>query len=132
MEENFEGTNRVRICLGCGNPLDLDKHGNRKYHQDCGSEIKKQRQKKKYQIGNYAKLLIQKNEAVAERLHTLDNQKKGIPYMRAMAEGFKFDCPTTIRIHHKKKVYMLYRYGYLIEQHDSETLIFIFHESELV
>jgi uncharacterized Fe-S cluster-containing radical SAM superfamily protein len=106
-------------------------HVNRKAHPDCAKNYKKQHQKEKYQIGNTAKLMIQKNEAVAARLYEMDKQKTGIPFTYAMEQGFRFDCPTFTRKHLNKTVNMFDHYGYVLETIKGEILIFIYYESEL-
>ena len=120
-----------RICIFCQRQLDEDSHGNSKAHKSCAYRNKKLRQKERYQVGNSAKLLIQKNEEVAARLYRMDQQKQGIPHLKAMELGFKFDCPTTKRNLKNKIIYMMDRYGYAIETIDSEILIYILHESDI-
>jgi hypothetical protein len=131
MKNDEQNSNEIRICEICQRPLADDDHGNRKAHRSCAYVNKKQRQKEKYSVGNPAKLLIQKNEAVAAGLYKMDKQKQGILYTAVLEEGFKFNCPTTKRNHHNKIVYMMDQYGYAIEKIGSETLIFIYHESDL-
>lgn len=120
-----------RLCIICRKPLDDNDHGNRKAHPICAKNHKKQHQKEKYQIGNTAKLMIQKNEAIAESLYKKDQQKLGIPYFEVLTYGFNFNCPSTKRVYFNKEIYMLDRYGYSFETKNGETLILIYHESEL-
>ncbi len=121
-----------RLCMRCSKPLDSTEHGNKKSHPNCASKYKKQHQKEKYKVGNSAKLMIQKNEAVAAHLYKLDQQKNGIPFTVAMELGFKFDCPSTLRNHLNMKIHMLDKYGYTLETINGEILIFIYYESELL
>jgi hypothetical protein len=121
----------IRLCDKCGKPLAEKEHGNRKAHPDCAYEYKKQHQKNKYLIGNSVKLLIQKNESVAEALFKLDSQKCGIPLLTASEIGLKFNCPTTVYVYQNKKINFFDKYGYTIETINGEHLIFIYHESEL-
>lgn len=53
-----------RICSYCKEPLDPMAHGNQRMHPECAYLEKKDRQKSRYQIGNEAKLKIQKNENI--------------------------------------------------------------------
>jgi hypothetical protein len=128
-EENKYQIIAQRLCLRCSKPLDSSEHGNRKSHEDCAKKYKKQRQTEKYKIGNPAKLMIQKNEAVAAHLYKLDQQKLGIPFTVAMELGLKFNCPTTKRKNLNKEINMFDNYGYTIETINGEILIFIYHES---
>lgn len=120
-----------RLCIGCKRPLDNNEHGNKKSHSDCAKNYKKQHQKEKYQIGNTAKLMIQKNEAIAESLYKMDQQKLGIPYLAVLAHGFNFNCPSAKRRYLNRELHMLDRYGYSFEIKSGETLILIYHDSEL-
>ena len=122
-----------RICPVCNEPLDPDSHGNQQIHPDCAYKRKKERQREKYKIGNEAKLRIQKNEKVLGFLHEMDTEKKGIPYLKAMEYGLKFDCPS-IKFESPilfKTINIFDRYGYSIEKIDNKTLIYIYHVSEL-
>jgi hypothetical protein len=130
-EENKYQIIAQRLCLRCSKPLDSSEHGNRKSHEDCAKKYKKQHQTEKYKVGNSAKLMIQKNEAVAAHLYKLDQQKLGIPFTVAMELGFKFNCPTTKQIYLNKEINLLDQYGYSIETKKGEHLIFIYHESDL-
>jgi hypothetical protein len=132
METITQDLDKTGICKYCKLALDSNKHGNRKAHPECSYKNKLQHQKKKYKIGNNAKLMIQKNEAVSARLHLMDKQKTGIPFTYAMELGFKFDCPTLTRKHLNKTVNMFDHYGYVLETIKSEILIFVYHESELI
>lgn len=120
----------IRICKICQQPLTDDDHGNRKAHKSCAYRNKKQRQKVKYKIGNSAKLLIQKNEAVAASLYLLDKERCGIPHIVALEYGLKFTCPTTTFRHLHKEIHMFEHYGYSIDTVDGEDLIFIHYETE--
>jgi ribosomal protein S8E len=120
-----------RICEKCGEPLEPHAHGNQKMHPDCAYEYKKERQKRKYQIGNQTKLAIQKNETIAERLWRMDEKKQGISYLRVMEEGFKFNVSTQKVKDPLKTVYMMDQYGYQIKQSGNEALILFYHVSEL-
>lgn len=131
MKNEELNSDEIRICKICQQPLDEDSHGNSKAHESCAYRNKKRRQKEKYKIGNSAKLLIQKNEAVAAGLYKMDKQKLGIPFTVAMELGFKFNCPSTKRDHFFKIVNMMDQYGYSLEKIGSETLIYIYHESDL-
>jgi hypothetical protein len=131
MENCEQNSNKKRICKICQQPLADDCHGNRKSHADCAKKYKKQHQTEKYKVGNSAKLLIQKNEAVAAHLYKLDQQKLGIPFTVAMELGFKFNCPTTKQIYLNKEINLLDQYGYSIETKKGEHLIFFYHEHEL-
>ncbi len=121
-----------RLCKYCQKPLDSDEHGNRKAHPECSYKNKLQHQKKKYKIGNNAKLMIQKNEAVAARLYEMDKQKNGIPPLYASEMGFKFNCPSTTHMSNGNKVYFFEHYGYSIENINGKTLIFIYNESDII
>ena len=87
-------------------------------------------QKEKYQIGNSAKLMIQKNEAIAESLYKMDPKKLGIPYMVVLAQGLNFDCPSTKRRYLNKEIHMLDQYGYRVETIKGEHLILFYHVHE--
>lgn len=126
MEEN---SSENRICKICQKPLAEDSHGNTKAHKDCAYKDKKLRQKAKYKIGNSVKLMIQKNEDVAAQLFQLDKERHGIPYLVAMEQGVRFNCPTTTIRHLNKEIQMFHHYGYYIETVDEETLIFIHHDT---
>ncbi len=131
MKNLEENSSEKRICKICLKPLAEDSHGNTKAHKECAYKDKKLRQKIKYKIGNSVKLMIQKNEEVAADLYQLDKERKGIPHLKAMELGFKFDCPS-IKIKHKDAViYMLDKYGYSIKKVDNDILIFIYYESDL-
>jgi hypothetical protein len=132
MEKFEQYVDENRICKFCHKPLDSDEHGNRKSHTECSYKNKLCRQKQKYKVGNNAKLLIQKNEPLAARLHLMDKQKTGIPFTYAMELGFKFECPTFPRKHLNKTIHMFDKYGYVLETIKNEILIFIYHESELL
>ncbi len=120
-----------RFCNKCGKPLGEKDHGNRKSHPDCASKYKKQHQKEKYQVGNSAKLLIQKNEAIAVRLYNMDEQKCGISHLVASELGLKFSCPTITREYGNKKIHFFDQYGYSIETVNGIPLIHFYHESDL-
>ncbi|HUX97904.1 MAG TPA: hypothetical protein VMV47_19385 [Bacteroidales bacterium] len=131
MEENYKyHTVTHRLCKRCNEPLEEGAHGNRKSHPDCASKLKKQHQKEKYKIGNSAKLMIQKNEAIAADLYKMDHQKHGIPLLQASEFGLKFSCHTITIKHLKKDIHMFFQYGYSIETFNGENLIFIHHESD--
>ncbi|MGD0343198.1 MAG: hypothetical protein ABSA76_15970 [Bacteroidales bacterium] len=132
MEINPTDLNGERFCKFCKKPLSSDEHGNRKSHLECSYKNKLYKQKQKYKVGNNAKLMIQKNEAVAARLYEMDKQKNGIPFTYAMEQGFRFDCPTLTRKNLNKTINMFDHYGYVLETLKSEILIFIYHESELL
>ncbi len=123
----------MKLCKRCNGPLDEDSHGNRQMHEHCAYEEKLNRQKVNYKIGNEAKLKIQKNEKALAFLHKMDTEKKGIPYLKAMEFGLKFDCPsvkfesTTLL----KTINIFDKYGYSIEKIDNKTLIFVYHVSKL-
>jgi hypothetical protein len=120
-----------RICIFCQQPLAEDSHGNSKAHKSCAYRNKKLRQKEKYPVGNSAKLLIQKNEAVAAGLYKLDQKKQGISHLTVLELGFKFECPSIKRKHLNTIINMFDKYGYGIKTIDSEILIFFYHESDL-
>jgi len=121
-----------RVCKICLLPLSDDVHGNKKSHDECAYKEKKKRQREKYRVGNDAKLMIQKNEAVAATLYRQDKPKQGIPYMLVSESGFKFSCPTSKRTHFNKIINMMDRYGYSLETVNGEVLIFFYHVSELL
>lgn len=131
MEEVYDQILLKRLCIRCKKPLDDNDHGNRKAHPDCAKNYKKQHQKEKYQIGNTAKLMIQKNEAIAARLYKLDEQKRGISYLYASELGLKFNCPSITREYGNKKIYFFDQYGYSIDTVNGSHLLFFYHESEL-
>ena len=122
-----------RICSYCKEPLDPTAHGNQRMHPECAYREKKERQKNRYQIGNAAKLKIQKNEAILAQMHEQDPEKRGIPYRMVLENGLKFDCPCTERNSpfNNGSVYMFDQYGYSINKMDKTTLIYIYHVSEL-
>ncbi len=120
-----------RRCQLCDRLLDQNTHGNRKMHPECAYQEKKERQKENYPIGNPAKLMIQKNEKVAALLHKMDPNKNGISYVRAMELGLKFNCPTTKQSHLNRVIHMMDQYGYSIENNNHQTLIYLYHVSEL-
>ena len=131
MKNIYEIIKESRLCEVCKKPLEAKAHGNQIMHPECAYLHKKKVQKEKYKIGNTVKLMIQKNEAIAAQLHKMDEQKSGIPYLYAMEQGLKFNCPATLRDHLKKTIHMFDNYGYSIETINNDTLIFIYHESEL-
>jgi hypothetical protein len=131
MEKIHDMQIEIRLCDKCGKPMGEKEHGNRRAHRECAYEYKKHHQKEKYKVGNSIKLLIQKNEAIAARLHKLDLQKQGIPYLAAMELGLKFNCPTTIVDYQNMKVHFFDHYGYSIKTVNGSSLIFIYNESEL-
>lgn len=107
-------------------------HGNQRMHPKCAYLGKKERQNNKYQIGNAAKLKIQKNETVLALMHKQDPEKRGFPYRMALENGLKFDCPYYERNGHSNGiVYMFDKYGYCLNEMNNQTLIIIYHESEL-
>lgn len=110
-----------------------EQHGNRKYHETCAMEQKLERQKEKYKIGNEAKLKIQKTEAALTRLYKMDPEKNGISYFRAIEHGLQFNAPYRLRENSllDKTINFFDQYGYYIETINNQTLIFIYHESEL-
>jgi hypothetical protein len=122
-----------RICSYCKEPLDPMAHGNQCMHSECAYKYKKERQKNRYQIGNGAKLRIQKNEAVLAQLHKQDPEKRGYPYRIAMEKGLKFDCPYTERNspYINGSIYMFDQYGYNINRINNNTLIIVYHVSEI-
>jgi hypothetical protein len=132
MGNDIQYSTEIRLCKFCNKPLDTKDHGNRKTHIECYYKNKLYQQKEKYKVGNKAKLLIQKNEAVVARLHMMDKHKSGIPFTYAMEQGFKFDCPIYTRMHLNKPIKMFDKYGYDLDTIKGETLIFIYHESELL
>ena len=132
MERKDYTESAIRLCGICNIPLEKNTHGNRRYHPECSRKEKLQRQKRNYQVGNSAKLLIQKNEKVAARLYEMDKQKSGIPVTFALELGLKFNCPTLKVKHLNMEVNMFGQYGYVIETIKGEILIFIYHESELL
>ena len=132
MEINDFNPTSKRICKICLLPLADNSHGNRKSHKECVYQGKLLQQKRKYKIGNSAKLMIQKNEVVAAQLLEMDKQKKGIPYTIAMEMGFKFNCPSKTLKHQNETIFMFDNYGYRFETINKETFIFIYHESELI
>lgn len=131
MGTTYNNSEEKRFCNICTLSLTPNDHGNRKSHPECAYRNKKLVQKEKYLIGNSAKLMIQKNEAVAACLYKMDKQKLGIPYVVAMEQGLKFDCPSTRRNYLNKIINMFDRYGYALETLAGEILIFIYHESDL-
>jgi len=123
----------ARKCKRCKKPLDENAHGNRDYHPQCYYEEKKERQRKKYQVGNSEKLQFQKCESALEILYDMDPGKNGIPVYRAIQEGLNVDCPCRRYIHPetKEEIFMFDQYGYSIKTINNITLIFIYHEREL-
>ena len=122
-----------KICSYCNEPLDPMAHGNQRMHPECAYKHKMERQKNKYQIGNSAKLRIQKNEEILAQLHKQDPEKRGFPYRIVLENGLKFDCPYTERNspHINCGIFMFDQYGYSIDKLNNDTLIFIYHVSEL-
>lgn len=125
----------MKLCKRC-KELMLDpeeKHGNQIYHKRCAMEQKLERQKTKYKIGNEAKLKIQKTEAVLANLYKIDLEKNGIPYLQAIELGLQFNAPCRLRENSllNKTIYVFDQYGYYIETINRQTLIFIYHVSEL-
>ena len=122
-----------RICRYCKEPIDPMAHGNQRLHPECAYEEKKDRQKSRYQIGNEAKLKIQKNEVILAKMHKQDPDKRGFPYRVALENGLKFDCPCTEQNspYINGSIYMFDQYGYSISQINNNTLIFVYHVSEL-
>ena len=98
----------------------------------CTYEEKLERQKGNYQIGNEVKLMIQKNERIAARLHDLDQERNGYTHYYVQEEGFKFSCPVLIRESIFGKIHMLDKYGYLIKDIKNNTLIIFYHVSEIL
>jgi len=125
----------MKLCKRCKElMLDPDEqHGNRQYHEKCAKEQKLERQKEKYKIGNNAKLKIQKTEAVLAHLYNIDPEKNGIPYFQAIENGLRFDTPCRPNKHSllNKTINVFDQYGYSVETINNQTLIFIYHESEL-
>jgi len=64
-------------------------------------------------------------------LYHLDKDRRGIPHLKAMELGFKFDCPSIKRMYKDAVIYMFDKYGYSIKEIDNEILIFIYYESDL-
>jgi len=122
-----------RICSYCQEPLDPTAHGNQRMHPECAYRNKKERQNKKYQIGNAAKLQIQNNEAVLAQLHKQDPDKRGFPYRVVLENGLKFDCPYLEKNNPftNSSIYMFDQYGYSISKINNNSLIFVYHVSEL-
>ena len=122
-----------RICSYCKEPLDPMAHGNQRMHPQCAYWKKKDRQKNRYQIGNAAKLKIQKNEKILAQLHEQDPEKRGFPYLMVLEYGLKIDCPSTERTRsfNDSIVYIFDQYGYSIKTQNNNTLIFVYHVSEL-
>ena len=122
-----------RNCSYCGRPLDPSVHGNQRMHPECAYNHKLGRQKKRYQIGNAAKLKIQNNEAILAQLHEHDPEKHGYPYRFVSEQGFKFDCPCTERKSHNcnGNIYLFDQYGYCIYRNSNDNLIIVYHVSEL-
>ena len=61
-----------RKCRYCKRPMDPMAHGNLRMHPECAYRHKKERQKRKYQIGNIAKIKIRKNEIILTELYEQD------------------------------------------------------------
>ena len=122
-----------RICDYCKRPLDPMAHGNQRMHPECAYRHKKERQIRRYQVGNIAKLKIQKNEKILAQLHEQDPEKRGFPYLMVLEYGLKFDCPSTERTrpYNDGIVYFFDQYGYSIKKQNNNTLIFVYHVSEL-
>ena len=122
-----------RICSYCKDPLDPGAHGNQRMHPECAYLFKRERQKNKYQIGNAAKLKIQKNEAILAQMHKQDPEKRGFPYRVVLENGLTFDCPCTERNspYINSSVYMFDQYGYSFNKMNNNTSIIIYHVSEL-
>ena len=122
-----------RICSYCKEPLDPMAHGNQLMHPECAYREKKERQKNRYQIGNAAKLKIQNNEKILAQLHKQDPEKQGFPYRVVLENGLKFDCPYSEKNNPftNSSIYMFDQYGYSISKINSNTLIFVYHVSEL-
>lgn len=122
-----------RICSYCEEPLDPLAHGNQRMHPECAYEEKKDRQKSRYQIGNTAKLKIQKNEIILAQIHEQDPDKHGFPYRAVLEMGLKFDCPYVERSTPvaDSSVYMFDQYGYNFKKENNNTLIIVYHVSEL-
>ena len=131
MENGVLSLSEKKTCIFCRQMLEEDSHGNRKAHKSCAYRNKKLRQKEKYQVGNSAKLLIQKNEEVAAYLYKLDKERRGIHHLTAMELGFKFECPSIKSKYMDTVIYMFDKYGYSFETIDGEILIFLYHESDL-
>ena len=132
MEQINRNINFQRVCQVCDEPLDEDAHGNKKMHDKCAYNRKKERQKENYQIGNEVKLMIQKNEKIAAALHNMDREKKGITHMYVLEQGFKFSCPVSKRDSLFGEIHMIDKYGYLFKDIKNNTLIIFYHESEIL
>jgi len=122
-----------KTCSCCTRPLDPMAHGNQHMHPECAYRQKRERQKRKYQIGNAAKLKIQKNEEILARLHKQDPEKRGFLYRIVMENGLKFDCPYTERNspYINGSIFMFDQYGYSLKKENNNTLIIAYHVSEL-
>lgn len=125
----------MKLCKRCKEVIIDPKgpHGNRQYHEKCAKEQKLERQKEKYKVGNEAKLKIQKTEAVLARLSKMDPEKEGISYFLAIEHGLQFSAPYRLRENSllNKTINVIDQYGYYIETINNQTLIFIYHVSEL-
>ena len=86
-----------RKCSYCHRPLDPMAHGNQRMHPECAYLSKMERQKNKYQIGDTAKLKIQKNDKILAQLHKQDSEKQGFPYLPVLENGLKINCTYTER-----------------------------------
>ncbi|QNA45849.1 hypothetical protein [Lacibacter sediminis] len=108
-------TKHNKVCRLCGEELDIT-HGNRRYHEDCAYEAKKQRS-----IDQYAGRSLQldpywRNEKILKDLYCSYGEQHEIDPTVLKEMGFDFNiCKTKRQVNGLNQVFM-HQYGFSILQ----------------
>lgn len=105
----------VKLCRYCGEQLDVY-HGNRRYHEDCAYEAKKQRSN-----NQYAKLNLQLdpfwlNEKILKELYYSYGEQHAVDPTILTQMGFDFKICKTKRHSNGTDQFFMHQHGFSILQ----------------
>lgn len=106
-------TNFIKHCNYCGERLDAN-HGNRRYHEDCAYEAKKQRSIDQYAIRNLQLDPFWRNEKILKGLYYSYGEQNEIDPSLLHEAGFDFKLYKTRQHSNGLNQFFMHQYGFSI------------------
>lgn len=108
-------TKHNKLCRYCGEELDVN-HGNRRYHEDCAYEAKKQRTIDNYAIRNLQLDPYWRNEKILKELYYTYGEQNEVDPTILTEMNFDFKICKTKRQSNGIDYFFMHQHGFSIKQ----------------
>lgn len=107
-------TERTINCNRCGEALEKEPHGNKRYHDHCYSQQKKERSIRQHAAKSLKADPLWRNEKVLRELFYKYGPDHEVDFDELESEGFDFELELEQRDEAGEDVYFIHHFGFIL------------------